>query len=98
MLLNAFTRALRDGFPPARVAGLKAIVATGGQQALGMLACRSAPWCAWTRHGGCEDHARWPRWLGGIAAVTSKGISLGNAPHVCSFALRPPTAQLPALV
>lgn len=28
MLLNAFTRALRDGFPPARVAGLKAIVAT----------------------------------------------------------------------
>lgn len=29
MLLNAFTRALRDAFPPARVAGLKAIVATG---------------------------------------------------------------------
>jgi SCY1-like protein 1 len=28
VLLNAFTRALRDGFPPARVAGLKAIVAT----------------------------------------------------------------------
>ena len=28
MLLNAFTRALRDGFPPARVAGLKAIAAT----------------------------------------------------------------------
>lgn len=28
MLLNAFTRALRDSFPPARVAGLKAIVAT----------------------------------------------------------------------
>ncbi len=28
MLLNAFTRALRDGFPPARVAGLKATVAT----------------------------------------------------------------------
>lgn len=28
VLLNAFTRALRDGFPPARVAGLKAIVAS----------------------------------------------------------------------
>ena len=28
VLLNAFTRALRDGFPPARVAGLKAIIAT----------------------------------------------------------------------
>ncbi|KAL4446317.1 hypothetical protein ABPG77_003124 [Micractinium sp. CCAP 211/92] len=28
VLLNAFTRALRDGFPPARVAGLKATVAT----------------------------------------------------------------------
>ena len=28
VLLNAFTRALRDGFPPARVAGLKSIVAT----------------------------------------------------------------------
>ena len=32
VLLNAFTRALRDGFPPARSAGLMAIVAT--QQSL----------------------------------------------------------------
>jgi SCY1-like protein 1 len=29
VLLNAFTRALKDNFPPARIAGLKAIVATG---------------------------------------------------------------------
>ena len=29
VLLNAFTRALKDVFPPAKIAGLRAIVATG---------------------------------------------------------------------
>jgi hypothetical protein len=29
VLLNAFTRALKDGFPPAKIAGLRAMVATG---------------------------------------------------------------------
>ncbi|PNH01436.1 N-terminal kinase-like protein, partial [Tetrabaena socialis] len=28
VLLNAFTRALKDAFPPARIAGLRALVAT----------------------------------------------------------------------
>lgn len=28
VLLNAFTRALKDVFPPARIAGLRALVAT----------------------------------------------------------------------
>ena len=30
VLLNAFTRALKDAFPPAKIAGLRAMVATGG--------------------------------------------------------------------
>ena len=43
MLLNAFTRALRDGFPPARVAGLKAIVATSRYHSADDAATRVLP-------------------------------------------------------
>lgn len=46
MLLNAFTRALRDGFPPARVAGLKAIIATGGQAHSRCWLCKGDCWTA----------------------------------------------------
>lgn len=46
MLLNAFTRALRDGFPPARVAGLKAIIATGGQAHGRCWLCKGEYWTA----------------------------------------------------
>ncbi|GHP09154.1 hypothetical protein PPROV_000789100 [Pycnococcus provasolii] len=43
VLLNAFTRALRDGFPPARSAGLMAIVATQQYYSSAEVATRVLP-------------------------------------------------------
>jgi hypothetical protein len=62
VLLNAFTRALRDAFPPARVAGLKAIVATarfhGPEEAATRVLPAVGPLCVDAVHevrpGGCR--------------------------------------------
>lgn len=43
VLLNAFGRALKDGFPPARVAALRAITATLKHYSPEEVACRAMP-------------------------------------------------------
>jgi SCY1-like protein 1 len=43
ILLNAFTRALRDVFPPSRVAALKALMATAAYHAPADVAARVVP-------------------------------------------------------
>jgi hypothetical protein len=43
VLLNAFTRALRDAFPPARIAGVKAMLATAARHSPEEIALRALP-------------------------------------------------------
>lgn len=80
MLLNAFTRALRDAFPPARVAGLKAIVATarfhGPEEAATRVLPAVGPLCVDAVHevrpGGCRLAAR------PCLALPIKGVKWGR--------------------